>query len=431
MSKIELYYPETTATKKINNNNGKIYFDLSFNDDFTGDDTTKNFTNNFARNDGALQKSTAQSLYISSANKFPPLSDPNYLNNSATHYLVIYQTTKTKTNNDNVFDNYLAIPICNNYDGNWSEYARDFKNTQVKSIDKLIKNKTQTFIDLNSTMNELKGNDAGGNYTKYFATVNGIPRTPIYVIDKFIYVEAAIQTSLYEEVITKIPDSQIHKNDGTYSIASISADCGIRGKVKNPSPLFDIGKDLDFGKLIIYNISLTLAYLISLFVYYKLQFKYQNVATYSFIAILSIPIIIYFILKMGKLINLKNDDIKLLVLSMFYSFTIIVILVILTIVIPTFKTPGFSVNTIYNSFLSFFVQLYYNIKFFKFSTILKQIFGLAIFSVVIFGGYELTQIPIVSSFSQSIISYVKKTSGNIKNKYNRAKNAKYKIKMNE
>ena len=117
---------------------------------------------------------------------------------------------------------------------------------------------------------------------------------------------------------------------------------------------------------------------------------------------------------MGKLINLKNDDIKLLVLSMFYSFTIIVILVILTIVIPTFKTPGFSVNTIYNSFLSFFVQLYYNIKFFKFSTILKQIFGLAIFSVVIFGGYELTQIPIVSSFSQSIISYVKKTSGNIK-----------------
>ena len=419
MSKIELYYPETTATKKINNN-GKIYFDLSFNDDFTdlNSDATKNFTNNFARNDGALQKSTAQKLYISSANKFLDLKDPNYPNNSATHYLVIFQT-----------DNYLAIPICNNYDGNWSEYARDFKNTQVKSIDKLIKNKTQTFIDLNSTMNELKGNDAGGNYTKYFATVNGIPRTPIYVIDKFIYVEAAIQTSLYEDVIPKIPAKKSNSYDGTYSIASISADCGIRGKVKNPSPLFDIGKDLDFGKLIIYNISLTLGYLISLFVYYKLQFKYEN-ATYWFIVILTIPIIVYIILKMGKLIDLKNDDIKLLVLSMFYSFTIIVILVILTIVIPTIKTPGFSVMTIYRSFLPFFVQLYYNIKSFKFSTILKQIFGLAILSVVIFGGYELTQIPIVSSFSQSIISDVKKTSGNIKNKYNSAKN-KMKMKMNK
>lgn len=401
MLKIELYYPETTATKKINNN-GKIYFDLSFNDDFAGNDVTKNFTNNFARNDDGLQKSTAQKLYINLADKFPVLKDPDYPNNSATHYLVIYQTTKT--NNVNVFDNYLAIPICNNYDGNWSKYARDFKNTQVKSIDNLIKNKTQTLIDLNSTMNELKGNDAGGKYTKYTATVNSIPETQIYVIDKFIYVEAAIQTSLYEEIIPKIPDSQIHQNDGTYSIASISADCGMRGNVKNPSPLFDIGNDLDFGKLIIYNISLTLGYLISLFVYYKLQFKYQNTATYLFIVILAIPIIIYFILKMGKLINLKNDDIKLLVLSMFYSFTIIVILVILTIVIPTFKTPGFSVNTI--SFLPGFVQLYYNIKSFKFSTILKQIFGLAIFSVVIFGGYELTQIPIVSSFSQSNISDV-------------------------
>jgi hypothetical protein len=412
MSNIELYYPETIAKK--NGNNSDIYFNLSFTNDFSGNDITKNFTNNFARNDaGSIIKSTAQSLYINSAEKFPPLTDPNYQNNYATHYLVIVQT-----NDKGNTDNCVAIPICNNYDGNWSQYAKDFKNTQVKSIDNLIKNQNSTLIDLNSTMNELKGNVSGGNYAKYSIKIDE-NTVPIYVINKFIYVEKQINASFYKKIITTSFASVVPDSIGNYSIASITADCGPYGNINNASQLFDMGNDMDFSKFIIYNVLLIFSYAIALIVFYKLHFKYSSpFFVIFFFLIFSTPFFVYFFYKYFLQIDLikwtqKNkkiklnesytDYVKLLVLSMIYSF-IIVGIAFLRMLIPEILSVGFGIKAIYNSVLYFFIGLYYD---HRPSKILLLLLKFSIFSVVILGGYELTRIPLITSMTQPILNNIK------------------------
>jgi hypothetical protein len=398
MSNIELYYPETMATKK-NDGDGKIYFDLNFNDDFGSidvKDRNKNFTNNFAT---SIDKYTAYSFYINSADKFPYLSDPKYPKNHATHYLVIVQIKDGESNPTNC----IAIPICNNYEGKWSKYAKDFKNTQVRSIDKLLENRASTLIDLNSTMNELKGGD--DNYKKSesisinYPTATTTTTTTIYVINKFIYVEPSIKMSLYKQLITtKITYNSQNQGQQNYSIVYISATCGPNGNIKNASPLFDLGKDMDFSKFIIYNISLIISYLILLIVFCKFYFKYDTTKIkFCFFAILSIPIILFVILiKINQANKINNDDMKLLILSTFYSLGFISIASLMFLIPRLFNAlQGNSIEFSMQPIIGFFYETYYDIKYRNYQKIFQPIFGLVILYVVILGGYELTKIPIL------------------------------------
>ena len=313
MSNIELYYPDTTASK-VSENNGKIYFNLSFKDDLN---ESKPISNNFAT--AYKQQFMAQKLFINSAENFPSLSDPNNPNNYATHYLVIYQKNKSSKN-------CVAIPICNKYNGNWSKYAKDIKNTQVRSIDKLIKNKTSVTIDLNSTMAELKGYESGGLYATYENIqiidpddIDNKILPTLYVIKKFIYVEPYIKTSFYTQLIQKsFKNIKPKLNNKNYKIVSVIATCG----KNNASPLFDIGKPDELANLLYTNVSVTVLYIILLLIIYRYYSSFSDVKIYGILFLFCIPIIIYLsIYKKSK--SIKTQEAKYAVVSMIYSIIIL------------------------------------------------------------------------------------------------------------
>jgi len=312
MSKAEIYFPETIATQ-TKNSEGKISFTLDYAKDFIQSNDLYNF--------GTLNiKKNATKLYINSSDVFPSLSDPS--GNYATHYLVILLDANNK---------YVAIPICNNYQENFIKHVNQeyLEKTLTRSIDKLLKiarsniQDAKILIDLNSTMNELKGTPT--SYKKYTSKFNETDKadSEIYVIDKIIYVEPFIKTSFYEQIITKkiygLPDK------GTYLIANVTAECKSTGG--SSSPLFDIGKDPDeLSTFLYFNVSLTLFYIIFLFVFYKIEKTYLRL---FLLAILSIPITIYLsIYKNAKNAKLKTtsktDALKYSFLSMVYSTTILI-----------------------------------------------------------------------------------------------------------
>jgi hypothetical protein len=296
MTTVELYYPETTATKQIGMIDGKIFFDLTFNNDLSGN---KPISKNFAISSSANDQFTAHNLFINSAEYFPSLSDPNNPTNFATHYLVIFQKNVSKS-----ISNCVAIPICNNYDGHWSKYAKDLKITPVRSIDKLIKNQPSVLIDLNSTMNELTG--IGISYKKYNnieinyqVNDKNTMKTTLYVIDRFIYVEPFIKPSLYKQLITNSYKNREPDSKDNYKIVSVSASCGSpNSSSSSPSPLFDIGKKPDAMANFVYiNVLMTVVYLIILLVFYN---YYDTIPTWGML-ILCVPLLIYlFGFKTGK-----------------------------------------------------------------------------------------------------------------------------------
>jgi hypothetical protein len=316
---IELYYPETKATKKIDAN-GKIFFSLSFSNDLKTDLTPIN--NNFAT---TTTKMKAHNLYIISSEKLPSLSDPNYPNNFATHYLVISQGTQS-----NNINNCLAIPICNDYEGPWSKYAKKINKTQAKSVDKLIQNLKSVLIDLNATMSELTGNESIGSYKKYdniemfFPNENQIAtksKLSLYIIDKFIYVEPVIKASLYSELIQISYKRRAQDSTAKYEIASVSAKCENTTAAKDPSPLFDIGKPDDMSNFIYTNVGIIFSWIIILFLFSVLNKKYNiHWGIKLFLLIIAcLPIIIYFSIYKGGSINailtsdaaqsIKNSDV--------------------------------------------------------------------------------------------------------------------------
>jgi hypothetical protein len=304
MTTVELYYPETTATKQISDVDGRIFFDLSFNNDLNGNKPiSKNFATSSLYNDQFI----AHNLFINSAENLPSLSDPNYPDNYATHYLVIFQKNTTSD-----ISNCVAIPICNNYNGPWSTYAKDLKKTQVRSVDKLIKNQTSVLIDLNSTINELTG--IGSSYKKY----NNIEinyqiaekktmKTTLYVIDKFIYVEPVIKPSFYKQLITTSYKNTQPESTNTYKFVSVSASCG-NTKSSSPSPLFDIGKKPDaMSKFIYMNVLIIVIYLIILLLFYN---YYKTIPPWGLL-ILCIPLFSHlFIYKSGKKYKLRKLKLK-------------------------------------------------------------------------------------------------------------------------
>lgn len=281
MAKVEIYFPETMATQKINNN-GKIYFDLSFNDDFNSAKNNQiSFINNFATTTSNLK---ATKLYINLANTFPALSDP--FGNYATHYLVI-SLNDSKT--------YIAIPICNNYQENFIKYVNKeyLEKTLTRSIDKLLKiarsniPDAKILIDLNSTMNELKGTPK--SYKKYTSKLNETD-SEIYVIDKFIYVEPAIKTSFYEQIIKK----KIYglSEEGTYSIANVTAICEPNS---GRSPVYKLFKKQDWGELVMYNIFMTVGYFLFFVVWYYFYNKFgKDSVNYICLGLLTTPFWVYF-----------------------------------------------------------------------------------------------------------------------------------------
>ena len=305
MTTVELYYPETTATKRINDVDGRIFFYLSFDNDLNGNKLIgKNFATSSADNDQFI----GHNLFINSAENFPSLSDPNYSDNFATHYLVIFQKNASS-------NNCLAIPICNNYNGPWSMYAKDLKRTQVRSIDKLIKNPTSLLIDLNSTMNELNG--IGSSYKKYndieINYQNDDKKTmkiTLYVIDKFIYVEPPIKSSFYKQLITNSYKYRVSPDKYEYKIVSISASCSNpnASPTASPSSLFNIGKKPDaFSKFIYINVLITVIYLIILLIFYA---YYDSVPIWGLLILCS-PLLIYlFAYKTGKKKKEKMENIE-------------------------------------------------------------------------------------------------------------------------
>ena len=314
---IELYYPETKATKNIDAN-GKIFFKLSFSDDLKTDLTPIN--NNFAT---TTTKMKAHNLYIISSEKLPSLSDPIYPNNFATHYLVISHGTQSDK-----IENCLAIPICNDYEGPWSKYAKKLNKTQAKSVDKLIQNPKSVLIDLNTTMSELTGNESIGSYKKYdkidmfFPNESVTKKTmTLYIIDKFIYVEPVIKASLYSELIKTSYKRRLPNSTAKYEIASVSAKCENTTAAKDPSPLFDIGKPDDMSNFIYTNVGIIFSWIIILFCFSVLN-KNKNFhwGIKLFLLIIScLPIIIYFSIYKGGSINailtsdaaqsIKNSDV--------------------------------------------------------------------------------------------------------------------------
>lgn len=314
---IELYYPETKATKNIDAN-GKIFFKLSFSDDLKTDLTPIN--NNFAT---TTTKMKAHNLYIISSEKLPSLSDPIYPNNFATHYLVISQGTQSDK-----IDNCLAIPICNDYEGPWSKYAKKLNKTQAKSVDKLIQNPKSVLIDLNTTMSELTGNESIGSYKKYdkidmfFPNESATKKTmTLYIIDKFIYVEPVIKASLYSELIKTSYKRRLPNSTNKYKIASVSAKCENTTAAKDPSPLFDIGKPDDMSNFIYANVGIIFSWIIILFCFSVLNKKYNIHWGIKLILLIisCLPIIIYFSIYKGGSINailtsdaaqsIKNSDV--------------------------------------------------------------------------------------------------------------------------
>lgn len=312
MTIVDLYYPETTATKQISDVDGRIFFNLSYNIDLSG---------NFAKSPNDIV--VGYDLFINSAENFPSLSDPNYSDNLATHYLVIFQKNLTSD-----ISNCIAIPICNNYNGPWNMYAKDLKKTQVRSIDKLIKNQTSTIIDLNSTMNELTG--IGSTYKRYNNIVinyqnnnNNTMNTTLYVIDKFIYVEPVIKPSLYKQLITnnytkktQIDDNPNKPNE--YIIVSVSAACG-NPKSTIPSPLFDIGKNPDeMSKFIYMNVLIIVVYLIILLLFYN---YHETIPPWGLL-IICIPLFAYlFMYTLGKNKKEKMENIESFRVKKLFTFS--------------------------------------------------------------------------------------------------------------
>jgi hypothetical protein len=289
MAKVEIYFPETMATQK-KNSEGKIRFDLSFNDDFDSakNNTQNSFINNFATTSTPSNiNPIATKLYINLANTFPALSDP--FGNYATHYLVI-SLNDSKT--------YIAIPICNNYQENFIKYVKKeyLEKTLTRSIDKLLKiarsniPDAKILIDLNSTMNELKGTPK--SYKKYTSKLNETDAddSEIYVIDKFIYVEPAIKTSFYEQIIKK----KIYglSEEGTYSIANVTAICEPNS---GRSPVYKLFKKQDWGELVMYNIFMTVGYFLFFVVWYYCYNKIgKDYVNYICLGLLTTPFWVYF-----------------------------------------------------------------------------------------------------------------------------------------
>lgn len=304
MAKAEIYFPETVATQ-IKNLGGKISFTLDYAQDFISN--TYGFINNFATSNF---KAKATKLYINTADTFPALSDPS--GNYATHYLVILLDDNTT---------YVAIPICNNYRGNFSEYLNSeyLEKNLTMSIDKLLKisrsnnQDTKILIDLNSTMNELKGTPT--SYEKYTSKFNETD-SKIYVIDKFIYVEPAIKTSMFEQIITKKIDGSSNEG-GTYSIVNITADCLPNS---GRSPVYKLFKKQDWNDLIMYNIFMTVGYFLFFVVWYYCYNKIgKDYVNYIGLTLLTIPFWVY--------IGMVKDDelLKRTILSMCYSGIILTI----------------------------------------------------------------------------------------------------------
>ena len=297
MTTVELYYPETTAAKQISVD-GRIFFDLSFNIDLSGN---KPISKNFATSSSDNNQFIAQNLFINSAEYLPSLSDPNYPDNYATHYLVIFQKNASS-------NNCIAIPICNNYNGPWSTYAKDLKKTQVRSIDKLIQNQTSTIIDLNSTINELKG--IGRSYKRYDdIEINyqnndkKTMKTTLYVIDKFIYVEPVVKPSLYKQLITTSYRDRQPESINNYKMVSVSASCG-NPRSSSPSSLFNIGKKPDaMSKFIYMNVLIIVVFLIVLLLFYN---SYETIPPWGLL-VLCFPLLAYsFMYTPGKKYKIRK-----------------------------------------------------------------------------------------------------------------------------
>jgi hypothetical protein len=302
MTTVELYYPETTAAKQISDVDGRIFFDLSFNNDLSGN---KPISKNFATSSSDNDQFIAQNLFINSAENLPSLSDPNYPDNYATHYLVIFQKNAST-------NNCIAIPICNNYNGPWSTYAKDLKKTQVRSIDKLIQNQTSTIIDLNSTINELKG--IGRSYKRYDdIEINyqnndkKTMKTTLYVIDKFIYVEPVVKPSLYKQLITTSYRNAQPNSTDKYKMVSVSASCGTP-RSSSPSSLFNIGKKPDaMSKFIYMNVLIVVVYLIVLLLFYN---SYETIPPWGLL-VLCFPLLAYsFMYTPGKKYKIRKLKLK-------------------------------------------------------------------------------------------------------------------------
>ena len=289
MSKAEIYFPETMATQK-KNSDGKIRFDLNFENDFNPakNNTQNSFINNFATTTTTTTtRLKATKLYINSSDAFPSLRDS--YGNYATQYLVI-SLNDSKT--------YIAIPICNKYKGNFNTYVNKeyLEKTLTRSMDKLLKiarsniPDAKNLIDLNSTMNELKGTPK--SYKKYTSKLNETDKadSEIYVIDKIIYIEPFIKTSFYEQIITK----QIIKppTTGTYKIANVTAECAPSGR----STAYKLFQGQDWGELVMYNIFMTVGYFIFIMTWYLsyMKYNYSDGWHLLWMFLLTIPFWVYF-----------------------------------------------------------------------------------------------------------------------------------------
>ena len=401
MAKVEIYFPETMATQK-KNSEGKIRFDLSFNDDFDSakNNTQNSFINNFATTSTPSNiNPIATKLYINLANTFPALSDP--FGNYATHYLVI-SLNDSKT--------YIAIPICNNYQENFIKYVKKeyLEKTLTRSIDKLLKiarsniPDAKILIDLNSTMNELKGTPK--SYKKYTSKLNETD-SEIYVIDKFIYVEPAIKTSFYEQIIKK----KIYglSEEGTYSIANVTAICEPNS---GRSPVYKLFKKQDWGELVMYNIFMTVGYFLFFVVWYYCYNKIgKDYVNYICLGLLTTPFWVYF----GLVRELRNSNstkgahkndvlIKRTILSMCYSGIIlsIYVLYLLYLGVMYFMTKSFLKipSEILEWLKKILFSIYYAIKFMDWKYLmpfLKVLFILLNLGLVSWGIIELFKMVII------------------------------------